>query len=89
VSTDGAREDAERYLLDAINQDSTAVYHQFGEEEARAGNSFPNMSRDGIQEDDDDFAPRHEQPVPTENPVGVRTLCIYAYRNLIYILYQY
>jgi hypothetical protein len=71
---DGAREDAERYFMDAINQDSTTVYHQYGEEEARAADSFLNMSGDGIEEDDDDFAPRHEQPVPTENPVGVRIL---------------
>jgi hypothetical protein len=75
---DSAREDVERYLMDAINQDSMAVYHQYGEEEAWAANSFLNMFRDGIEEDDDDFAPRHEQPIPTENPVGVRILCIYA-----------
>jgi hypothetical protein len=76
------------YLMDAIEHDSMAVYQEYGEEEARAADSFLNMSRDGItEEDDDDFALRHEQPVPNENPVGVRILCIYAYKNSIYILY--
>jgi hypothetical protein len=56
--------------------DGTAVYDHYGEEEARAANSFLNMSGDGIEEDDDDFAPRHEQPVPSMIPNGVRILYI-------------
>jgi hypothetical protein len=86
---DGDSPEAERFLLDQINYDSTAVYEHYGEEEARATDSFLNMSGDGIEEDDDDFAPRHEQPVPREIPIGVRILYIYiyAYRNMIYILY--
>jgi hypothetical protein len=90
---DGARDgkDAEQFLMDAINHESTA-HERYGEEEAQAADSFLNMSGDGIgEEDDDDFAPRHEKPVPIKNPVRVHMLClyIYAYRNLIYISYYY
>ncbi|RLN17003.1 transposon protein, putative, CACTA, En/Spm sub-class [Panicum miliaceum] len=68
---DCAGEDAERYLNDAIDQDSTTVYQEYVEEEAHAADSFLNMSGDGIaEEDDNDFVPRHEQPVPSENHVG-------------------
>jgi hypothetical protein len=85
---DGAGQDVEHFLIDAINYDSTTVYEQYGEEEAQTANSFLNMSRDAIgEENDDDFAPRHEQTISSENPVGVHILCIYTYRNLIYILY--
>jgi hypothetical protein len=57
--------------LDAINVDSTAIYQQYGEEEAQAVDSFLNMSGDGIiEEDDDDFVPRREQCIPINNPVG-------------------
>jgi hypothetical protein len=88
VKMDDIGEDTERYLMDAIDQDSLTIYQEYGEEEARAAYSFLNMSGDSIaEEDDDDFASRHEQPVPNKNPIGVRILCIYAYRNLIYILY--
>jgi hypothetical protein len=73
---DGDGLDAKRFLLDQINYDSTAVYDHYGEEEAWAGDSFLNMSGDGIEEDDDDFAPRHEQPVPSEIPIGIRILYI-------------
>jgi hypothetical protein len=77
---DGAGQDAEQYLMDAIDQDSTTVYHEYGEKEARAADSFLNISGDGIaQEHDDDFAPRHEQHVPRENPIRVHILFIYAY----------
>jgi hypothetical protein len=79
--------DAERFVLDQINYDSTAVYEHYGEEEARTADAFLNMSGDGIDEDDDDFASRHEQPIPSEIPIGVRILYIYAYKNLIFILY--
>ncbi|RLM65995.1 hypothetical protein C2845_PM16G03800 [Panicum miliaceum] len=53
---DGDGPDAERILLDQINYDSTAIYEHYGEEEARSADSFLNMSRDGIEEDDADFA---------------------------------
>jgi len=45
----GDEEVVEGYLMDAINQDSTANYQQFGVEEAQAADSFLNMSRDGIK----------------------------------------
>jgi hypothetical protein len=73
---DGDSPEAERFLLDQINYDSTAVYEHYGEEEARATDSFLNMSGDGIEEDDDDFAPRHKQPVPSMIPIEVRILYI-------------
>jgi hypothetical protein len=57
---DGDGPDAEWLLLDQINYDSTAVYEHYGEEEARAVDSFLNMSGDSMEEDDDDFATRHE-----------------------------
>jgi hypothetical protein len=45
------------------------------------------MSGDGIEEDDDDFAPRHEQPVPSEIPIGVRILYIWLQKlDLHFIL---
>ncbi|RLN40047.1 hypothetical protein C2845_PM01G43980 [Panicum miliaceum] len=71
---DGAGEDAERILMVAINHDSTAVYQHYGEEEARTIDSFLNMSGDSIleEDDDDDFVPMHEQPVRSDNPVGVK-----------------
>jgi hypothetical protein len=33
-------QDHEQFLLDAINHDSTAVYEQYGEEEAQATYSY-------------------------------------------------
>jgi hypothetical protein len=73
---DGDGPDAKWFLLDQINYDSTAVYEHYGEEEARAADSFLNMSGDGIEEDDDDFALRHEQPIPSEIPIRVLILYI-------------
>jgi hypothetical protein len=73
---DGDGPDAKRFLLDQINYDSTAIYEHYGEKEARAADSFLNMSRDGIEEDDENFAPRHEQPVPNEIPNRVRILYV-------------
>jgi hypothetical protein len=85
---DGLGQDTEQFLMDAINHDIMAVYEQYGEEEAQTADLFLNMSGDAIgEEDDDDFALRHEQHIPSENPVGVCILCIYTYGNLIYILY--
>jgi hypothetical protein len=59
---DGAcdEEAAERYLMDAINQNSMTAYQQYGLEEAQAADSFLNMSGDGIEEEDNDFTLRHE-----------------------------
>jgi hypothetical protein len=76
---DGDGPHAERFLLDQINYDSTTVYDHYSEEEARTADSFLNMSGDSIEEDDDDFAPRHEQPIPSEIPIGVRIFYIYIY----------
>jgi hypothetical protein len=73
---DGDGPDAERFLLDQINYDSTTVYENYGEEEVWTVDSFLNMSGDDIEEENDDFAPRHEYPVPSEIPIGVRILYI-------------
>jgi hypothetical protein len=84
----GDGQDAEQFLMDAINHYSTAVYEQYGEEEAQTADSFLNMSGDGFgEEDDDDFALRHEQPVPSENPIGARILCIYILTETLYKFY--
>ncbi|RLN34225.1 transposon protein, putative, CACTA, En/Spm sub-class [Panicum miliaceum] len=70
---DGAGEEAERILMDAINECSTSVYENYGEEEARTTDSFLNFFGDGIAEEQDDgFTLMHEQPVRSDNPIEIR-----------------
>ena len=49
----------------AINEDTRAsTTQEIGEEEARAADSFLNMSRDGDEKDDDFAPPPNQQHVP-------------------------
>ena len=70
----GDDEATRQYMLDAINEDTTANTTQpIGEEDARTVNSFLNMSGDGDEEDDDFALPPNQQHIP------VRILIIYAW----------
>ena len=66
-------EAAARYMMDAINEDTRAnAAKQFGAEEIRIADSFPNMSGDG-SDGDDDFT-----PTPAQQPVAVRILIMHG-----------